>query len=398
MTGAEADSGSGPVIIGFADALAAPETAWNLVENGFAVIALVRRGTRTPLRWIRSVELEVVTSPRDDAQACVNEVIQVAQKSGARTILPMDDDLVWVADRVGERIGLSPRPTGGVSDLALDKRKQLRLAESAGFSVPDTRYVDAPEDWPETVQLPVIVKPAMAAELTAGRLGRQGAVLCRDRSHLEHARRVVQPPLLIQPLIPGTGEGVFGLATDSGAVAVSGHERVRMMNPQGSGASACRSKEVDDELRSAAERFLKLAGWQGLFMIELLRAADGTCWFMELNGRAWGSLALANRRGFAYPAWTVQPAGAQLRPAPPRHPPALQARHIGRELMHLAFVIRGPVAKPDPSWPRVGRTVRNLLSIHRGDRVYNWRRSAPLVLLSDTVRTLTSPLIGRRKS
>ena len=52
------------------------------------------------------------------------------------------------------------------------------------------------------------------------------------------------------------------------------------------------------------DRFLTDAAWQGMFMIELLRSGS-TYWFMELNGRAWGSLALSRRLGFEYPAWAV---------------------------------------------------------------------------------------------
>ena len=40
----------------------------------------------------------------------------------------------------------------------------------------------------------------------------------------------------------------------------------------------------------------------------LLRDGEGTAWFMELNGRAWGSMALARRLGHEYPRWAVQAA------------------------------------------------------------------------------------------
>ena len=43
-----------------------------------------------------------------------------------------------------------------------------------------------------------------------------------------------------------------------------------------------------------------------MFMLELLRDAAGTPWFMEVNGRPWGSMALAVRRGFDYPVWAVR--------------------------------------------------------------------------------------------
>ena len=85
----------------------------------------------------------------------------------------------------------------------------------------------------------------------------------------------------------------------------------------------------------ALARMLRDVGWRGIFMIELLRGTDGTPWFMELNGRPWGSMALARRAGLEYPAWAV---ARRLDPAyrPPALPPAAPrtARHLGRELVH----------------------------------------------------------------
>ena len=67
---------------------------------------------------------------------------------------------------------------------------------------------------------------------------------------------------------------------------------------------------------------------------------------MELNGRAWGSMALARRRGFEYPAWNVQAAlDPDFVPVEPTDPPEILARHLGMELAHLAFVARGPQSK-----------------------------------------------------
>ncbi len=56
---------------------------------------------------------------------------------------------------------------------------------------------------------------------------------------------------------------------------------------------------------------------------------------MELNGRAWGSMALARRRGFEYPAWNVHAAlDPDFVPVEPADPPEILARHLGMELAH----------------------------------------------------------------
>jgi hypothetical protein len=77
-----------------------------------------------------------------------------------------------------------------------------------------------------------------------------------------------------------------------------------MMNPQGSGSSACVSVHVDSKLAARAER--ALSAWaRGHVHGRVPRDHDGTAWFMELNRRAWGGMAPA-RPGLEYPAWTIR--------------------------------------------------------------------------------------------
>jgi hypothetical protein len=195
-------------------------------------------------------------------------------------------------------------------------------------------------------------------------------------------------------MITGTGEGVFGIATASGIAAVSGHQRVRMMNPRGSGSSACRSLEVAPDLTGPVREFISGCDWRGLFMVEMLRDTAGRPWFMELNGRTWGSMALARRRGLSYPSWAVQ---AALDPefAPPYpgmaevRAPHVTARHLGREVVHLGTVLARGGA------PRFA-TVRDVLIPHRGERWYNWRSGEPAVFAADTWATMASQLRARK--
>ena len=205
-------------------------------------------------------------------------------------------------------------------------------------------------------------------------------------------------PTLVQPLIRGVGEGLFGHVGKRGVIAWSAHRRVRMVNPQGSASSACRSQPVDPELIGPSERFLLDIGWQGLFMLEFLRDADGVPWFMELNGRAWGSMALARRRDFEYPAWTVKATlDTDFEPTPPPPGPDIVCRNLGLELVHVLFVVRGPQSAAQTGWPGRAKTLRDVLSLRRTDRWYNWCRSQPHVLAADTMGTLHGQLLRLRR-
>jgi hypothetical protein len=383
------------VLIGFADSLAAIESAWCLLDHGFEVCAFTRSGTVPALARSKRVRVVPITAPEQDASASVAELSSLIRDLRPAAVLPLDDHAVWVADQYAQRpVPDGPviaGPTGKLATIALDKREQLLLAATAGFEVPDS--ADAATGQPPG-DGPWMVKPALAVELRDGRLHRPVGRMAVTPSQVREIAAGIGGPAIAQPMLAGTGEGVFGLATAAGAAALSAHQRVRMMNPRGSGSSACRSVPLATDLGGPVREFISGCEWRGLFMVEMLRDTAGRPWFMELNGRTWGSMALARHRGLSYPSWAVQ---AALDPefAPPYpglaevQAPHVTARHLGREIVHLGMVLARGGA------PRIA-TVRDVLIPHRGERWYNWRPGEPAVFAADTWATVRSQLRGRK--
>lgn len=396
---------SGPVLIGFAEAVAAPEAAASLLAARLPVAAFTRHGGRPALRRHPRVGLYGLTAPESDTAAAVGELCELARRLGAVALMPLDDPSVWLCARAGAQLGLPVvGPTGDQADLALDKRRQIALAERAGFAVPATRVCAAPEDALGVDTFPVIVKPALALAEAGGRLVRGRADVCADGVELRAAvaRWRGGGPRLVQPLVAGTGEGLFGLAAGAAVGHWSAHRRLRMVNPQGSGSSACVSIVPEPGLIDAGARMMRDAGWHGLFMLELLRDRSGVAVFMELNGRTWGSLALARRLGLEYPAWAVRDA-LGISPPPPRSAAPAEVldpvvcRHLGREIVHVLNVFRGPRSTALADWPSRSRTLRNVAAVRRGEHWYNWSSRHPGVFIDDTVQTLRAA-VARRTS
>ncbi len=434
------------VLIGFGDALAAPEVAMSLTRAGHRVVGFARRGRPVALRRLRGVEVVEVTAPEDDLAACEREVAALAATYDAT--MPLDDPAVFVCERAlsGDAPMVGPREAR--ARLALDKRLQLLAAEEAGFRVPaweelegaesdvsetgpaaraggvepkparggldltprtrarggvrngthdaDPRRPPAPSLGPSAPPLgppappsaperrawepPFVLKPALAAEAHDSRLRRLAPRLVATTAEARELRETWGPetPVIAQRWVAGEGAGVFGLADADGVHHLSAHRRVRMMNPAGSGSSACASAPVPRELIEPIERLLLGAGWRGMFMVELLRDRDGGWWFMELNGRPWGSLALARRRGLEYPAWALARALDENVALPAAYGEGkgegegLLCRHLGRELVHLLFVLRGPGSYTGP-WPSRRATLRALLGSGRRTRGAGWR-------------------------
>lgn len=386
-------AGARPVLIGFADALAAPETAWSILEAGTPVVAFTKRGSRPALRRSKGVSFVEIASPTVDVRQSVADIRRLMESRAFQAVMPLDDDSVWLCHAAiedGAEITVVG-PVGDAAELALNKSLQLDAARRAGFAVPATKQIDSVEDLMSLDALPVILKSVRPIIERKGVLVRPNNYVCASRSELAVAARAWggAEPLLAQPLISGTGEGLFGIAAENGLHALSAHRRIRMMNPQGSGSSACASAPVDTELALAAQRMLSPADWRGMFMLEFLRGKDGTAWFMELNGRPWGSMALARRSGLEYPAWALR----QLNDgqfSPPELPFTSEqiCRHLGRELVHLLMVLRGPQSAALVEWPSRAATVKELLRLDRSQHWYNCRSGDRAVFVDDTLRTV----------
>src|SRR5207244_10308054 len=110
----------------------------------------------------------------------------------------------------------------------------------------------------------------------------------------------------------------------------------------------------------------------------------------EFDGRAWGSMALSRRQLLEYRAWTVKLA------LDPDALPELGAamldgavcRSLGRELMHVLFVLRGSRSRAIRDWPSISQTLVDVLRAPRGSSFYNWRKDDWRVFVSDCWTTI----------
>ena len=382
------------VLIGFAEALPAAEVLFSLRNAGHEVSIFASK-SGTPLEYLSPKRLIVLPDPARDSAAAIATLKAVMTASDAPdVILPLDDNGLWLIDKA---LGDDPRCAGATGqrvNVSLDKALQIAIAQRVGLPTPPTIAILKPDDLDKISTFPTIIKPALAVREREGRLGKGDATYLmqpKDTAALKATLDEGMEPLIAQPLIEGIGEGVFGHATSEGIVAWSGHRRGRMMNPHGSGSSACISLMPDADLRDQVAAFITSIGWRGPFMMEMLRDAEGTAWFMELNGRMWGSLALARRQGLEYPAWavasTISPEFQLVVPKSTQSS-AIQ-RHLGRDLLHLLFVLRGP--KTDfhrKGWPRFWRSALGVFKPTHPRAFYNYDPSHRSYFLRDALWTM----------
>ena len=381
------------ILVGFAEALSAPEVIWCLLDAGFHVVAFTSSKHATPLHKLKSVDLVRVTSMRDNAEKTLTELNDIYKKIKASAILPLNDSALWLCNRLSANPDINVAgPTGVRAQFSLDKRLQIRAAQEAGFNVPETFVIEEMADTAKIVSFPVVVKSARAiAEYNGKPLEKESMWFCKDKEEFNRAIGAwsKKQPLLVQTVHVGTGEGLFGFATDNDIIMWTAHQRIRMMNPKGSGASACRAIPITDHPLDCAKDMLLKLQWRGMFMIEMLRDKNGKLWFVEVNGRSWGSTALALRMGFDYPAWTVmQKLDPTFVPQQPKPREYVVCRHLGREFIHILQVLRGPSSKAIPNWPPFWRSFFNVFRIGKKDSFYNWRKGYSRFFLFDTYNTI----------
>ena len=233
-------------------------------------------------------------------------------------------------------------PRGSAADFALDKPLQIEAALAAGMNVPRTSIAYAPNDvLTRAKELPLVLRPARAVASSADRLRRGRSRICGTEKELATALAewAGSDPLLVQPYIRGTGEGVFGLATSDGIRAWSAHRRLRMMNPHGSGASACQSQSVAEQIRGQVEYLVCQVKWRGLFMVEvwMTRRASLVCGIQRPGVGQHGTRPSSES---GIPAWAAKLALAQdFVTSDPR--PSVSGAAVLRETSCILFLVRG---------------------------------------------------------
>ena len=384
-------------LIGFAESWATPEVCFSLHATGARIVCFCRRNARAKFARLKFVEYYPVNAPESDFNRTVDDVEALIARFQPEAIIPCEDAALLVLAKLNglERDCLAP--PAEACQFALDKWAQIDAARASGFAVMPTQLVESEADIARFPIRPAILKPRNALDIRGAGVSKGRSFVIEDDNLPREARTALtQRVYLIQEYKVGVGEGVFGIARSGKVYAGFGHRRLRMVNPAGSGSSACASREPGAGELQAAETLVRRVAWQGPFMVELLRDFSGRTWFMEFNGRFWGSLALARRCGLDMPRLACELARGQEPEIPSQIEPGF-AQHLGRDLIHLLFVLRGPRGDARAHrWPGRISTLKAIFTPHPLSSFYNYDRSQPLFFVKDAAITVTNQIMRRK--
>lgn len=299
--------------------------------------------SRFARRWHR------VPSPQESVDAFVSEVQRAVKKEGYEVVFGAGDAELIALSQARNDIGTNvPYPRHEAVVQAVAKRTLAENAESVGLSTPET-YVATVEGL-ERSRGPLIVKTNVhwhrPLHSSAPRI--EAAISKDVAGALEHAGRIEDAggEPLIQELISGRLMAFSTVVDRAGTVLARVQQVAERVWPSGAGISArAITMPVDESLARRIAGLLRRLGWVGLAQLQFIIDEQGEPRLIDLNGRFYGSLALAKAAGPNLPhLWACLATGRDApRAADPR--PGIRYQWLEGDLRRALAERRGGIWK-----------------------------------------------------
>jgi predicted ATP-grasp superfamily ATP-dependent carboligase len=258
--------------------------------------------------------------PKSDCEAFLDHLVAFLERNPHEVVFPSTDPLVVLLARERERV----ERTGVVVatedwetlDRVNDKAKLYRLTRELDITQPEThlpRSLADVEELADEVSYPALVKPRsksvwdddgayhMHVARVADVVNSPAALREQYRETLDGNPHLAAAPPMVQSYVPGEIWDVGTLAHE-GEIVRRFHYRLARTYPSDGGVGALnRAVEPEPAMLEPAERIVDALDWTGPIQFEYIRRSDGTFVLMDVNGRYWGSIAMARRAGVDVP-------------------------------------------------------------------------------------------------
>jgi FAD-dependent urate hydroxylase len=299
-----------------------------------------------PGQWSRACAKRVrVTDPRESPVSFVEDLTRLLDDQGADVLIPGSDaSLLAISahrDRLDGkgRIGL---PEQEAVERSLSKLALNDAASAAGFEVPETIACDdvaSALTAANRLGYPLVVKPDRSVFEVDGLVRQRKSAIVYGDSSLVALLGELGGRCLAQRREPGTPVSFAGVIAQGRLLASVASRYWRTWPPDGGSVSYSETFTPPAALGHRVRDLLVGMGWQGMFELELLeRPGDGLA-PIDLNPRAYGSLALAARAGVPLAViWSEWLLGNELRVGAAR--PGVRYRWEDADLRHMLWQLR----------------------------------------------------------
>ena len=262
----------------------------------------------------------IYPSPQKNKKKFVKSILKLVKNENFDLLIPVTDfTMIPILEHKDEfekhvKVAAPPYET---AIKAYDKIQTVKIAEKHGLPCPKTIFLEDPSNLKEIathLSYPVVIKPRMKVSWV-----NEKAIVLKvtDKNYAYDSKDLVEKYmnlvsklnrfnipsdfLLIQEYVKGHSYGVEVLMFNSKPKAIFAHKRLREY-PITGGASTLRISVRNKKLENYAVSLLKAMNWEGIAMVEFkLNEKTGNIKLIEVNGRFWGSLALAINAGVDFP-------------------------------------------------------------------------------------------------
>jgi len=263
----------------------------------------------------------------------VDLIVKVLENYNYDYVIPTNDMFSLLLARIKESHRGKEHllvPDYNILVRAMDKQNTMQLASKNGFPVPATySSVD------EVEQFPVVIKSRFSLFIEKNKFKRGSMKVATSREEALSALQHIPYPMLMRK-ITGTGWGIEVLFVDNRILAAFSHKRLREANPiTGSYSSAAISIPLDHNALSRIEKMLGDLKWEGVAMFEF--KGD---YFLEVNGRFWGSLPLAIQSGVDFPYLYLLAVSQKLHNPYLAYKTGIKSRWLRADIAHLLRTLK----------------------------------------------------------
>jgi predicted ATP-grasp superfamily ATP-dependent carboligase len=293
-------------------------------------------------------------------------------------------------------------PSPQVVNRILDKSLTLDFARKAGIRVPSTYRVSNVaelEAISNQLRFPVVAKPYHKSSETDFKV-RYFPTFDNLRQALMDDRELGSR-ILLQEFAEGDGVGIEMLMHDGKPIAIFQHRRLKEVPASGGAAAVAIAETPEPTLVGQAVTLLRALEWDGVAMVEFrYDRARRQSSLMEVNGRYWGTLALAIQAGVDFPWYQWQVAHSETPEVPASYSVGARWRWsagyirrwhgLAASSAKRAFRQPGVIKNLVPSWedlsvrdalwdaadpiPAISEPLRQLRNLVTADAMSAWRK------------------------
>jgi predicted ATP-grasp superfamily ATP-dependent carboligase len=338
-----------------------------------------------------------VANPRSEPELFVEQILALAEEVNAIGILPVTDPAVGSLNAARDRLPghtCLMAPKSETTELVLDKDKNVTLAEELGIPYPQTIEVESSAEIAaaaEELGYPVVLKRRSQQQVIPTEVADFTVEVVHDAEELNSvANRLGKFGVVpqIQKFVVGEMHNICCFASKGKIVAAQEFISVRRGKHEGITRVIV---DVDSTRMKYAEKLLGAIHWEGVAGVSfLVNKQQNQNWYLETNGRFWGSLQGSVSFGWDFPLWAYRYYLHDELPVPPAKSVIgkISCYHTADLVALITFLRGGPAPVTVGKTGKLTAIWQYLRAFGPGYRSDVFRWSDPVPSLLDHFRLL----------